>query len=266
MQNLIQDYLKGEMLSDLSKKYNINYSTAKRILVKQKIKLRTRAESLTLQRNCSCFKSIDSEEKAYWLGFIAADGSIDLNKNKLQITLKSDDLEHLIKFQKFVNTKISPKIYSIKHNNISYNICSIHVISKELVQDLTLHNIVPNKSLIYSPNLNLIPKELEKHFWRGYIDGDGYIGVIHENRPSFSIVGTQETLTQFLEFTGLNKKLYQRNTTTNTFQVNFVYRKALFILELLYKTSSVYLDRKYYKAKKLSIEYRKIINIKTNLK
>ena len=56
--------------------------------------------------DANIFDKIDSEEKAYWLGFIFADGSIRSHKEgeksayTLEISLKGSDYEHLIKFSK----------------------------------------------------------------------------------------------------------------------------------------------------------------------
>lgn len=44
------------------------------------------------------FQQIDNDKKAYWLGFIAADGSI--RKNSLVIKLKQSDSGHLGKLLK----------------------------------------------------------------------------------------------------------------------------------------------------------------------
>jgi hypothetical protein len=57
--------------------------------------------------NENYFEKIDTEEKAYWLGFITADGSINLGYGKqkfyqLHINLKGGDYSHLEKFQKAI--------------------------------------------------------------------------------------------------------------------------------------------------------------------
>ena len=52
--------------------------------------------------NTSAFKSIDTEEKAYWLGFLYADGDISvMNQLKLRVSLKAGDKDHLLKLKKF---------------------------------------------------------------------------------------------------------------------------------------------------------------------
>src|SRR5271166_7037406 len=62
------------------------------------------------QLNHSIFETIDSEEKAYWLGFLLADGSIQVRKNVqkiVKLALAIEDKEHLEKFKKFVNSKLA---------------------------------------------------------------------------------------------------------------------------------------------------------------
>lgn len=65
------------------------------------------AESLKQSRkhffNESYFEVIDTEDKAYWLGFLYADGNIYYHKDKngdrkggkVELSLKSDDFNHL---------------------------------------------------------------------------------------------------------------------------------------------------------------------------
>lgn len=46
------------------------------------------------------FEEINTEEKAYWLGFILADGCLKKNSNQLSINLSIKDFNHLEKFKK----------------------------------------------------------------------------------------------------------------------------------------------------------------------
>ena len=51
--------------------------------------------------NRHIFDNINNEEKAYWLGFIVADGYLNSDKHMLRIKLGNKDKQHLIKFIKF---------------------------------------------------------------------------------------------------------------------------------------------------------------------
>lgn len=124
------------------------------------------------------FRLIDTEDKAYWLGFIYADGYIINNSKKrnyeLGIELNVIDINHLYMFNSVFNNyyKIATrKRKSPKTDNI-INTCYIRIYSKSIVEDLINNDIVENKS-----HSSIYPKidndELFLHFLRGYIDGDG---------------------------------------------------------------------------------------------
>jgi len=66
------------------------------------------------------FDCVDTEEKAYWLGFIYADGNISdaeaikkkSNKSvyRLEVSLQSNDIEHLNKLKQFFKWQGEVKI------------------------------------------------------------------------------------------------------------------------------------------------------------
>lgn len=71
------------------------------------------------------FKEIDTEEKAYWLGFIAADGFITTRDNTVGITLGRKDKNHLFKFTKSisatnpVNDYVADTAYGKKQSHLA---------------------------------------------------------------------------------------------------------------------------------------------------
>ena len=73
------------------------------------------------------FDTIDSEEKAYWLGFIYADGWISDANNCFTLTLQQRDVEHLLKFNEFIANKNSICYRKYKrYENVSVNLCDDH--------------------------------------------------------------------------------------------------------------------------------------------
>ena len=48
------------------------------------------------------FENIDTEEKAYWLGFLYADGYVNANEDKIELCLAEKDFHHLEKFKNFI--------------------------------------------------------------------------------------------------------------------------------------------------------------------
>ncbi len=60
-----------------------------------------------IEYNRHIFDNIDSAEKAYWLGFIIADGYLNDDKNMLRIKLGDKDKIHLEKFINFLGGDLS---------------------------------------------------------------------------------------------------------------------------------------------------------------
>ncbi|WP_046180958.1 LAGLIDADG family homing endonuclease [Domibacillus tundrae] len=212
-----------------------------------------------------CFREIDTEEKAYWLGFIYADGCISIGKNltaRLTIGIQPRDNNHLEKlcnFLKLPSTLIKYRTHTlyVKGEKIKYPSVYIEIGSPLLCKELILKGVYPNKSLTLAPPTSeILPFHLKKHFLRGYFDGDGGINT---SDSTISITGTLD----FIDWTSdhlvsifgkeVKTKYYQKNINKNTFTYRIRSANARKVLNYLYKESSIYLDRKY----KL---YRKILN------
>src|SRR5258708_20857497 len=69
-------YKEGNTLAVTGKKFGKDPKVIKRVLLKYKVKVKTSGEQLMKFTNETAFEKIDSHEKAYWLGFIKADGSL----------------------------------------------------------------------------------------------------------------------------------------------------------------------------------------------
>lgn len=126
----------------------------------------------------SIFSEIKNNNTAYWLGFIAADGSVHKTSPILQIGLSSKDREHLVKFLNFIDGKQEISIHDRKvkctTNNKYYNMSYIAVYNKQIKSDLLRFNIIPNKTYLSFNYLQLIPDEYKFAFICGYFDGDGF--------------------------------------------------------------------------------------------
>lgn len=157
-------YAEGASSIELSKKYGISPVTIIRTLNKHKIE--KRADSQRAHKlNETFFETIDSPEKAYWLGFIATDGNI--YGTRIQINLK--DKEHLELFAKDIGSSSPVKEYK-SHGHTMFK---IGFRSKKMVQDLKNLGIEPRKTFTVKPWNG--PEELMPHYWRGCVDGDGWI-------------------------------------------------------------------------------------------
>lgn len=116
------------------------------------------------------FKRIDSSEKAYWLGFLVADGCVMNHKGSyaISVTLGSQDKEHLKKMRQAL--KGTQKIFDGKsgkgtpHHQIVFH-------SKEMFFDLKNLGLEERKT--GKEVFPLIDELFKKDFIRGYFDGDG---------------------------------------------------------------------------------------------
>jgi hypothetical protein len=173
----------GMSLSWISRKTNIpvgkiEYLRELGVLVKTRN--RTKKD---LFCNYRFFQKIDTEEKAYWLGFIYADGSVS-DKGSLSINLSTKDRWHLEKFKKHISAehpvrdgshiRKENKKMKMKAGIQYYSAICIH--SGEMGEDLNKVGVFPRKSLSLDfPTNEQVPEELLNHFIRGYLDGDGYV-------------------------------------------------------------------------------------------
>lgn len=120
------------------------------------------------------FEKIDTEEKAYVLGFIYADGcnSTHPSTGCLSIVQMERDVDILIKIKKCLKSTYPITVNRVKYNG--ENTFRFYLYGKCLVEQLNNLGVVRNKSLILKfPNF--INDELMPHFIRGYFDGDGSI-------------------------------------------------------------------------------------------
>ena len=124
------------------------------------------------------FKKIDTAEKAYWLGFLYADGCItrfyrneNLKSMSLELTLQDEDYAHLVKFKEALESNV-PIQHKIINNK--YKSDRIVINCTSMCRDLIKLGCTPVKSsTLEFPNNDILPDEYLRDFIRGYFDGDG---------------------------------------------------------------------------------------------
>lgn len=121
------------------------------------------------------FNKIDTQDKAYILGLLYADGNIAQDKRSVSISLQEADVQILLHIKDIlnVNKDLAYIRYSDKNPNWS-NQYKFSISNTHFGETLIGHGLVPNKSLFLEFPTN-IPIDLYRHFLRGYIDGDGSI-------------------------------------------------------------------------------------------
>lgn len=216
--------------------------------------------------NYNYFETIDTEDKAYWLGFIYADGNINKAQSTLRINLQARDNFHLSKLNKCIDGNFNVRIYDEKHGDKTYPMCQILVYSTKIARDLMDKGVVPHKSnIITFPELR---NDLVRHFIRGYFDGDGSICERkHKKRQSDLSCSFTSGSIEFLKslrailFSNDIKSYLVEDKRGEKYSLSLAgLQNPDIFLHYLYDDSTVYLDRKYVKKenlyKSLNIEQR----------
>ena len=158
--------------------------------------------------------NIDTEEKAYWLGFFYADAYNKESTGQLIIELQEQDKDHLFKCAKFFGQPREPFL-QLK-NKGKHRAYRLELNSRYLSDSLKQKGCHQAKSFnITLPNW--LPSEQTRHFIRGYFDGDGCIN-IHQDQLHINIVSTKEfnlQLQTIIKNININSQIYFPKRYTN---------------------------------------------------
>ena len=239
-------YKNGMSLTKIQKEIGINRNKLAREFKKLGITIVQNGQKYNYDRNV--FKTIDTEEKAYWLGFLYADGYV--NDRSIELTLQELDYDHLVKFRKFIGDE-SIQI-SYKESVKAYR---IYIGCKEIAHDLINLGCVQAKSYVLEfPTLEQVPEYLIHHFMRGYFDGDGSITNNH-NQLSFQVLGTNNFLDNYEKYLlenidreKPNKRYHDKRHSDDTYFIGYYGNKQVKkIFDYLYKDATIYMERKFNK-------------------
>lgn len=195
---LYQEYIMNKKNSyQIAKMVGCSNVTILKYLRIHSIKIRTFAEaalkgmlspSAKYKLNQNYFESINTKEKAYWLGFLTADAGIIYDGHRLQLDLAIKDEYHVLKFRK--SLKSNHKLFYVLHNK-KYKSAMLSITNLKLFTDLT--------KIFSRTKMPLIDNKLISHFIRGVFDGNGCIMYIKDYKsPRFygrvSLLGEQSFL------------------------------------------------------------------------
>ena len=205
------------------------------------------------------FEEIDTPEKAYWLGFIYADGTIVETNNMLAIAISEKDAQHLEKFRKAIkttypiryvdNTKPTPSGRA-KRRKLAY----IHIYSEKIYNDLKCIGVKEK-----FPSCDFQKWHNLSHFVRGFFDGDGCLwfdkrrkGV---NQVNVEFCGDNHFLEELQKRINRNVGIYhkaggiRKAVNSNIWRLSYYGESAFRLLIWMYKDSTpdIRLERKYVK-------------------
>jgi hypothetical protein len=195
-----------------------------------------------LNFNHHYFESIDSEDKAYFLGYLMADGCISEQKQRLDFGIHTKD--------KYILEVFKQKLYSVnKIRTYKNNVSIINHTSRKMILDLKTLGCTPRKSLTLK-----FPILSEKYKWdfiRGYFDGDGCAtnhGKPLKNgsiRIRINFIGTKEFLTSLQNIFNTNYKLILTGNNKQTYKLEITSKSNLdYIISNMYDNATIFLLRK----------------------
>jgi len=239
---IITLYNKNWSANKIAKHFLVDTKTIINRLKTNNIEIRKYTKKYELRNNY--FNKIDTESKAYWLGFLMADG---YNSGKyIRIDIKDDKHLEKLRDEVYFNKDMPVRIKNNPNGGYIYYL-TIH--DKNIVMDCEKFGIVNKKSFITEyPNIDV---SKDRDFIRGLFDGDGclsYSNYKNYRKYVFSIVGSENlmiSVRNILINIGVNvsfgkcKSIYRIYITGN--------RQVLKVLDWLYNDSKVFLDRKYIK-------------------
>ena len=258
---ILQKYDNGQSITSLNKEYHT--TKVRDLLIENNRQVPEsrkgiggRKRQCTLNENY--FQELDSKDKAYFLGFIYADGFITKRSQGQSILgLTLAEIEPIDKFKKYIQTDKKVGYYkkSNGYSDKSYEY-KLALISDKLVSDIEKLGVVERKTLTLTfPDIR---EDLIPHFIRGYFDGDGSVFLYKDSRKEYSyneylginICGTKEflvALTKHLPFLEEGQCVYkEKRRETNCWNLKMISNiRSLELYHYMYKDcDDLYLSRK----------------------
>lgn len=248
----IEYYKSGLPLLKASTKAGVSYEYLRRKLKAAGLIRSNKINSRKYSVDDQYFQSINTERKAYWLGFIYADGYITKCRNQklVGISLKSSDKLQLEALRNDLQATYPIKEYTTESFGVEVQYVRLLMTSEQMYDSLLKKGVLERKSLILQFPLDL-PCELVHHFIRGYFDGDGSFARRKENKDdyAFKVLGTQEFLQELSTKVGFpNRTLRKRwkHSDKNNWVLEIDgKRQVLTIGDYMYQGATMFMSRKY---------------------
>ena len=252
----IQKYMFDNNLgiSATARHFDVDRGTLRDAFIKNNMKFISRKDG-KLKVNSDYFKIIDTEHKAYWLGFLIADGYLCTSKNRLELCLAKIDKEHIELFKKDLESEHKIQLKECILNNKIFYAYRINITDKQISQDLQKYGFNNNKSYEAYIPFDYIPLHLMRHFIRGLFDGDGCVYTHKEKSGNIAtniIICTTISCKMINDITICLKKYlnidvkYGINKDSNPVDINIYKQEDMWkFYNWLYKDATIYLQRKY---------------------
>lgn len=242
-EQIAREYKKNKSFEQISRELNVSGTKIKRALNYYGIESRTKAKK-KYSINEYFFDRIDSEEKAYFLGLLHADGCN--NGSGFYLKLQERDSEIIEKLKVSINYN-GPIKLDISTNENYQNYKMINISSKYISKALNELGCVKNKTV--NGFFPILDEQFIHHFIRGIFDGDGCITIDKRNQLSFTIVGNTKIMIKIKEYLK-SQNIEVRITAPKRYKSDISIiasggnKKCNVIYNFLYKDATIFLKRK----------------------
>ena len=180
VESIVSKYMNGDSAISIAKQFNVSPTPIYKLLKNRNIKIRTISEaSRKYSLNEQYFEEINSPNKAYFLGFLFADGYNDEKRNSIEVSCSEKDEELILKLNKEIESNKPIQYFKIKDKKY----CRISWCSEKISRDLC--NIGCKQAKTFKITYPKIDKLFEKDFIRGYFDGDGCISYSYVKKDNY---------------------------------------------------------------------------------
>lgn len=250
-EQIITLYQEGQSLAALSREFGLSTYKIRQFLVNNNIHIRSKAEQAVFtnqQRTKSVdinyFDNIDTPKKAWILGFLAADGTVDENRNRIKIGLSTVDREILEKIK--TEIKIERKILDTETNN-GFSVSELVWSNCNHKIQLAKYGIIPKKTYkeMKVPDFT---SDLQLAFIQGFFDGDGCFKDDGQY-CRWEVCAYRPEILQSIEQVihknfGFSKQVYKDKSRDNYYTLTYSTEEAWSILKRCYEICPLYLNRK----------------------
>jgi len=251
---ICESYQSGQSVKDIMKNMELGRSSVLKYLKKFKINVINKGVfERKYSINENIFTSIDSYEKAQFLGLIYADGSLSKKNKNISLRLREDDIDYLNQWNtdllkterpiSFVQRESMISPISKKEYKSPFRMAILDISCKKIYEDALALGLKPNKS---KEDLRMpqIEDQFKLSFILGLFEGDGCVTFCQKSR--YFQIACQENMAldvqEYLKSIGIFSIVYKRHSIYILQIARWEDLKKLY--SLLYKDASIFLKRK----------------------
>ncbi len=238
-------YLSGESMVTLASAYATNHRTIGGALRRAGVASRKVHRKHDLNEDAFANAPL-SEEASYFAGLLFADGSVHKKTSgqpEISLALSGADGVLVKRFRDFVG---STHTLLVRNQSRGYPngkpFTKVSFVSQKMADDLARYGVTPRKSKTAKV---LGGMRVSRHWWRGCIDGDGWLGFKGTGMPYLGFTGSKASVRQFRDYFEAiipNRVKLQRNGSI--WAVVVAGKGAAVLARQLYADSKVALLRK----------------------